>query len=490
MRRTSVVGPLILIAIGVVFLARNLYPQIPLMDYLARYWPFLLIVWGALRLLEIVFWAANDKPLPVNGVSGGEWWLIVILCIFGSGLSTVWGHNSWWWTRNNLKVGGIEIFGESFEYPISAQKPAGKTPHVVIESFRGNARVTGTDSDEVKVTGRKTIRAMQQSEAQKADQGAPVELVAQGDQIIVRTNQGRLGDNYRLSAEMEIMVPKGASIEAHGRRGDFDITDVAGKVDIDSDNAGVRLQNIGSDVKIETRNGDIVRAVNVKGTFDLKGHNGDVDLQNIDGAVTVTGSYTGTLDFHNLAKTVRFEGLYTQFSAEKIPGQVRMGLGDLTASNLVGPLRLTCTRSRDVQISDFSQSAEISLQRGDIELRPGRLPLAKLEVRTRSGDIELALPPGAKFDLRASTARGEATNDFGVPLVMEPEGRGASIHGAAAGGPTLNLSTDRGSVTVRKATADDKVTTFPDIPTPPAGAQPPPPPKNPKGPSDLKPVRN
>ena len=52
MRRTSVVAPLLLIVIGGLFLARNLYPDLPLLDYLARYWPFLLIIWGGLRLAE------------------------------------------------------------------------------------------------------------------------------------------------------------------------------------------------------------------------------------------------------------------------------------------------------------------------------------------------------------------------------------------------------------------------------------------------------
>src|SRR6202040_2124881 len=53
MRRTSIVAPLLLIALGTLFLARNLYPDLPLVDYLARFWPFVLIAWGVLRLAEI-----------------------------------------------------------------------------------------------------------------------------------------------------------------------------------------------------------------------------------------------------------------------------------------------------------------------------------------------------------------------------------------------------------------------------------------------------
>ena len=40
-------------------------------------------------------------------------------------------------------MGGLDVFGESFEYPVSGQKAVGKTPRIVIEGFRGNARIVG-----------------------------------------------------------------------------------------------------------------------------------------------------------------------------------------------------------------------------------------------------------------------------------------------------------------------------------------------------------
>ena len=78
MRRGSIIGPLILIGIGVLFLVRNIWPDIPVLEILSRYWPFLLIAWGGLRLIEILLWACPTKPIPRNGISGGEWVLIVL----------------------------------------------------------------------------------------------------------------------------------------------------------------------------------------------------------------------------------------------------------------------------------------------------------------------------------------------------------------------------------------------------------------------------
>ena len=479
MRRSSLFAPLLLIGLGVLFLARNFYPDLPVMDFIARYWPFILILWGGLRLLEILYWAATLKPLPVSGISGGEWILVIFLCLIGSGMNAVRGYNTWW-PHGSIRMGGLDVFGESFEYPISADKPAGHTPHIVIENFRGTARVTGSDADEVKATGRKTVRALQQGDADKANRDTPFELISQGDQVIVRTNQDRVNGSYRISADVEFTVPKGASLEARGRYGDFDVTNLAGGVQINSDNAGVRMQDIGGDVRLDLRHSDLVRAVNVKGGIDLRGHGSDIDLQNVNGQVIVNGTYTGVVQFREISKPLRFEGPQTELNVEKLPGQIRMALGDFTGSNLVGPIRLT-SRSRDVTISDFTQSLELSVERGDIDLRPGKLPLAKMDVKTRSGDIELALPPAAKFQLKATTKHGEISNDYGSPLKLEGEGHGASLNGAVGDGPLVSLTSDRGAVTVRKASAEDKPLTFPDdrilpkapqIPLPPKALKP------------------
>ena len=462
MRRGSLVGPLILIAIGVLFLARNLYPNLPVLDVLAEYWPFLLIGWGVLRLVEVVYWAATSRPLPVNGVSGGEWVLVIFLCLIGSGLWAV--RDKPWWSPGSIRIGGLEVFGDAFDYPISAERQSSKTPRLLIESFRGNARITGGDVSSVKVIGRKTVRALNKDDAEKANQNTPFELVANGDQIIIRTNQDRASSDARVTEDLEITVPKGTTlVDANGRLGDFDISDIAGQVAIASDNAGVRLQNIGGDVRIETRRSDIVRAANVKGSVELKGRGGDLELENIDGPVTITASYGGTVQFRGLAKPVRYDGVQGEFVAARVPGQVRITRSDLNARDLVGPVRVT-SRTQDVQLSHFTDSLEVSVDRGDVELRPGNVPLPKIEAHTRFGAIDLAAPPTAGFQISATTDRGEITNDFGAGLNLQNEGRGMSLKGSVGEGPRIVLSTNRGSITIRKASGEE-APAFPDIPT-------------------------
>lgn len=450
MRRGSIIGPVILILIGLLFLLNNLRPDLSILSLLSMYWPFLLIGWGVLRLVEILLIARSAKPIPMSGVSGGEWVLVVFLCLIGSGVF-LFRHHVGYWSPTNIRLRGIEVFGEPFDYPIGEQKlQTVKTPRVLIENFRGNARIVGADTAEVKVTGRKTVRAFHQNEADSADKASKLELVNQGDLIVVRTNQEQARGDQRVSEDLDITVPKGASIEGRGRYGDFDISELSGNVDIASDNAGVRLQNIDGNVRVNLQKSDIVRAVNVKGTVDLKGRGNNIELENVGGQVVISGVYVGDMQFRNMSKPVRYDGEQTQFRVDAVPGQIRMARGYFNGVNLVGPVQVNA-RSKDIQISDFTQSLEVTLERGDIELRPGKLPLAKMDVRTRNGDIDLAMPAAAKFALRADVQKGEVTNDFGTVIQTDSAGRGASMRGSVGDGPAIVLNTDRGSVTVRKA---------------------------------------
>jgi hypothetical protein len=485
MRRGSVIGPLILIGLGVLFLFRNLWPDIPLVDMISRFWPFLLIAWGAVRLIEILFWATAGKPLPRNGISGGEWALIFVISIVGATMYTAHNASSWFpashaWRRMVVNM------GESYDYTFApVEKPCAKNCRIIIESFRGNAKISGTSDPMVKASGQETVRSFQQADADSANKQTPLELIQQGDSIIVRTNQDKVSDRVQPNAELEISAPEGSSIEAHGRYGDFDIQGINGNVNINSDNAGVRLENLGGNVQIDTRASDVIRAVNVKGSVELKGRGDDVELENIAGLVTVNGVYVGDVQLTNLAQPLRWEDPASSVtvSFEKLPGQVRVSRGDATGNNIVGPIRIKA-RSSDIQLSNFTQSLDLTLDRGDIDLKPG-LNVPKMEVHTRSGDINLALPAGAKFDLRASTEHGDADNEYGDPLREEEAGHGNIISGSTGAGPQLRLDTGRGSINVRKASADE-TTTLPAIPKAPNSPNPPSPPKPPNPPLKVE----
>jgi DUF4097 and DUF4098 domain-containing protein YvlB len=413
MRRSSLVTPLLLIGVGALLLARTLHPELPLMDYVARYWPFALIGWGVLRAAEILYWASASKPLPARGISGGDWLVIALVCLFGAGLHAARGIT---WSER-IPFGNIEIFGgQTFDYPIQGEKASTLTPRVLIENFRGDVQITGGDAATVKVTGHKTIHSFDQRSADHLDQITPLEITGDSNRMVIRMRSP--GGPLRLvSGTVEITVPKGASIEAQGRNGN-------------------------------------ARISSIEGAVNLSGRGEDIDLQDIGGPVSISGGRYGSVQFRNVSKPLHFDGPQAQFSIEKLPGELRLAPGDLSGSNWSGPARVSM-RSRDVQIRDFTGSLTVSVERGDIELRPMRLPLAHIEAHARSGDIRLSLPPAAQFTLDASTNNGEITNDFGSALKLDSGGRRATLHGAVGNGPAIQIQTERGQIVVGKAVPGD-----------------------------------
>jgi DUF4097 and DUF4098 domain-containing protein YvlB len=453
-------GPLILILIGGLFLWNNLRPDIPLWELISQYWPFFLIAWGVLQLIEIGAATASSRPLP-RGMGAGSIILVILICVAGSGMFVA--HTHGW----HVAPGRLEMFGEQYDYPVSQQTPAGGARRIVFQNVRGSLRITGGDTQEIRISGRKSVRAFRKNDADQADRDTPIDITTEGDHIVVRGNHDRVSGDRRVSADLEVTVPRAFALETHGRSGDVDVTGLSGDVDITSDHSDVRLTKLAGNARVSLRRSDLIRATDVTGTLDLEGRGSDVQLENITGVVSINGSYGGTLSFKNLAKPLHFESQNTDLRVEALPGQISMDLGELTARNLVGPIRLK-TKTKDVKIEDFTDSLELETERGDIAIEPGRMPLPKIDAKSRSGKIELALPEKAAFQLVATTEHGEAMNDFGPPIQKQTEGRASSLKGGTGKGPEISISTERGSVLVRKSGAVEAEKGPPAAPAPPA----------------------
>ncbi|MCX6619479.1 MAG: hypothetical protein NTY38_00040, partial [Acidobacteria bacterium] len=285
----------------------------------------------------IGFSALSGGGGNTRGMSGGEWALVVLVILFGGALHAGMGVARHWSGFGPIRINGMKWLGQPFDYPIPAQRQAvSKTARIVIENLRGNVRIAGADTDTVTVSGRKTIRTFQQSDADLADRQTPLEFTVQGDRVILRTNQERTTGDREITEDLDITVPRTVSLEGRGRYGDFEINDINGEVDVDSENAGVRLQNIGGRVRIDTRRSDIIRVSNAAAAVEVKGRGEDVELENIKGQVTVNGSYSGDLQFRNIEKPVRFDSPQTQMEIARIPGTAHMSLSDFNANDAVG----------------------------------------------------------------------------------------------------------------------------------------------------------
>jgi len=125
-----------------------------------------------------------------------------------------------------------------------------------------------------------------------------------------------------------------------------------------------------------------------------------------------------------------------------------MDLREFNARDVVGPMKMV-TRARDLKVAQVTGSLELSTDRGDIELVPGKTPLPSIDARSGSGTVELVLPDKAAFQLEATVHRGDATNDYGSSITHETEGRSATLK-KSGDGPMIKIDARQGSITVRK----------------------------------------
>jgi DUF4097 and DUF4098 domain-containing protein YvlB len=444
MRPRSITGPLIIILIGLFFLINNVRPDLLQLSRVVDYWPFFLIAAGVIGLIEVLYHASRGAAPPPRPLSGGLVFWIVVLCVFFA----VFGRN-----RDFRFAGfdnnGVGFLGTEYDYDVNAAEPAQGVTRVVLDNLRGNVSLKGGDEGEVKVTGRQTVRAFNRNAADRTRSNNPIRVERDGESIVIREDDIRRNSFLGNSADLDISVPKGISVESRGRTGDLTVDDVAGTIDISNGRGDVRLNHVGKDVRIDGSRGGDIHVVGVEGGLALQGRGSDIQLESIAGPVTIKGEFSGTLDFKALAKPLEFSSSRTEFRTEAIPGSVSMDLGDLNMSDVTGPVRFQ-SQTRDIQVTDVTQMLDLQVDHGDIHVTSTKAPLPKMDLHTRNGDISLAIPGNAGFQLDGSTSQGEIESDFGPQLRVDSSGSSATVKGQNGSGPQIRASTDRGTLSVKR----------------------------------------
>lgn len=131
--RSSILGALLLIALGVLFLYANLDPSFNPWPFLARFWPVLIILWGLSKLLSYVR-ARRDPALAGAGrISGGEVCLLVVVIMIGLVLSAGVRHH-----------GGVFSVGGPMETETRSVDLAGaESVRVELQMRAGELNLTG-----------------------------------------------------------------------------------------------------------------------------------------------------------------------------------------------------------------------------------------------------------------------------------------------------------------------------------------------------------
>jgi len=475
-RRRSLVGPLILIVIGVLFLLRNFGYSLPLLHNFVRYWPLLLVLIGLVRLAE--FFAARSAGRPAPFMGGGSVFLVIILICVGVGLSAAFhGRDqiNWGSLRDNVDVDDdfMHLFGNEYSFDGELTQPMPASGVVRVECDRGNITVNSWDQPQVKVIYHKRVFAGSQSEANSTNQATTPLIQMQGNSVEVRGNTEAAGSKG-VASDLEVYVPLKSDVELTGRRGDISATQRTGDIKVSSQHGDVTLDQVTGNVNVSTHHGSL-HVSNVTGTVTADGRLDDLVLDTIAGPALVTADIFGDTRLSKLQKGVTIRTSRTELQMARLDGDMTMDSGDLQGDGWQGPISLS-TKAKDVSLRNLKGDVRITDDHGDISLESGAAAgLGNMDLTTHHGDVHLRLPSKSNFQYQVVTRHGQINSDF-ESLRSESHVGSASASGTVGkGGVKVSVTSDAGDIQISKT--EESLTAPPEPPAVPKQAMPVPPAK-------------
>jgi DUF4097 and DUF4098 domain-containing protein YvlB len=472
--RRSFSGPIILIALGVLFLlgTMGLIDWRNLGHWFAHYWPVLLIISGVIKLIE--YQQAQRQGVRASGISTGGVFAIVCIIVFGL-IATHASRFHWEELRDQINItddNDFPLFGSKFNFDdqLAQAFPAGASLH--INDTRGAVNITASDDDQIRVVVHKRISAENQGEADKWNAGTKPQLTVSGSVVTLNANNAGAGDHW-VAEDLDVSMPRKAAVVASTRYGDVSITGRDGNLDITSQHGGVNTTDINGKVALSLDHSS-ARISQVASDVSIGGRANDVSIEDVQGAVHLDGEFMESVKLAKISQPVIFKSSRTDMDFSRLDGDLDLDSGDLQASNVIGPLRLN-TRSKDIRLTGVSGDVRLQDENGSVELRMNKL--GSMQVENRKGDVQIYLPDKAGFQVDARARNGEVETDFDQLKIDNSNDQATATGTVGGGGPHLVVNNEHGTIEIRKASAAPEA---PEAPNPPKA------PKAPRAPAAPK----
>ena len=452
-RRRSLAGPVILILIGVVILLvkTQVLQGSFVAHWFAHYWPVLLILIGVVKLVE--YYLDKEHGVPARGVGAGLIVLCVFLIVFGLMARSAEGVN---WSalggELNLPDDGdfmSGMFGSTYSFNQTVQQDYPKNASLRIVSDRGDITITSWDQPTIKVEVNKKVRAKDQNEANKIDESTRPTITVEGNLLTLNANTSGAGSGAAES-DLNVFVPANGAVDVSTRRGSITLQNRTGDAHLSTSHGDITTSEITGNVSADLRSGSIT-IDKVTGSVQVNGEVNDTTISDVTGSTRLTGEYFGEMNLSKIAGGVTFHTSRTDLELAKLDGDLAIESGDLHAKDVAGPFRLV-TKSKDIHLDGISGDVKLENENGLVEVHADKLPLGTLNIANSNGDVKIAVPSKAQFEVDARTRNGEINTDFDG-IKVQTNGDDSQATGAnGSGGAKVHISNEHGNVDIRKAT--------------------------------------
>jgi DUF4097 and DUF4098 domain-containing protein YvlB len=469
LRRSSILGPMVLITIGVIFLLIQTghLQSYRFWEWYGRFWPLLLVGAGVIMLLEWAYdqYTQTDSTQPHyrRRIGGGVFTLLILLAITGLVFNGVraGGHtrlfNGLSIDQDNLD----EFLGDKHESDQTVVQafPAGASLNV--DNPRGDITIAGTsDDNQIHVEVHKEVYTRSDSEADTKAQRLSPSLKVNGNNVTLSVPSVDGGH-----ADLTITIPANSSPTVTANHGDVKINSIKGVVNVTANHGDIELSAITGPMTAHINNGDAsFSAHSATGPLTLEGHVRDTTLSDLSGPVTLNGEFFGDSHFEHIRGPIKFHTSRTDFQLGRLDGDIEISPNaDLSATDALGPVTLT-TRNRNINLERIGGDIAVTNRNGSVDVSSAP-PLANVTIENRNGSVSIAVPEKSSFAYQFEADNGDIQSDFSQIDVPDGGLQKKTINGAVGnGGPLLRVITTQGDVSLKKASL---------MPLPPAPPAPP-----------------
>ncbi|HTC74168.1 MAG TPA: DUF4097 family beta strand repeat-containing protein [Edaphobacter sp.] len=456
LRRSSILGPLVLITVGIIFLLvqTGQLQGYRLWEWYGRFWPFLLVGAGVVMLLE---WAYDQRiqsdptqPRYRRRVGGGVFTVLVVLAFAGVVLSGVrsGGRTKLFNGLNINQDNWDEFMGDKHEsdQTLAQAFPAGAA--LLVNNPRGDVTISGTsDDNQIHVAVHKEVYTRSDSEADAKAQRLSPNIDVSGNNVTLNV-PGMDG----ARADLTITLPATAPATVNANHGDVKITALKSPVTITANHGDIELSAITGDITTRVNNsGSNLSAHSVTGSLTVEGHSHDTTISDLNGPLTMRGEFFGDAHFERIRGPVKFHTSRTDFQLGRLDGQIDISSSAaLSTSEAVGPLTLT-THSRNITLDRVAGDVSVTNRNGSVDVTSAP-PLSNVTVENRNGSVSVTVPEQSNFAYQFDATNGDIESDFPQVKSTEQDNRKNTVSGTIGkGGPLLRVTTSQGDVSLKKA---------------------------------------
>jgi DUF4097 and DUF4098 domain-containing protein YvlB len=443
-RVPSVVGPVILICVGVIALlmATGHIDAGSFWSWYGRWWPLLLIAAGLALLAEWALDMRRTTPVHRSGSFVGILFLVAFLGLCAAG----WRHMQPFMGGWNSNGDFFNFFGlpeHDSDQPVD-NRPIPANASIQITDPRGDVSITAGDQPTLQVQAHEMAYADSDSGAAKIFASEAAHVTVSGTAVLVQSNGN---DHGRVN--LTITVPRTAAVTVNAGQGDVTASGMGAGIDVTAGHGDTHLDSISGPVTMHFSNDKHdFSAHQIDGDITATGTCNDVTLSEIQGKISLNGDLFGETHVENAGAQIIIHTPKTDVQIAGLPGDMTLDSDNLRVSDAKGPVHVV-TRSKDIDLSEIYGDTYVEDSNGTISVEPAGA--YGVEAKNDKGDVELTLPPNASASVSGQVHNGDIVTDYGLTITGDED---KSVSGLIGGGAAhVQLSTSNGDLHIRKGPA-------------------------------------